>query len=156
MQEVPLETTLLGRVAGNSSASRFRKGRLETAQMIIPGLVAQHAKLDNGQASDDENDGLSQMERESIARTLELLAAGSASTSGNGDILGRTLAPPATRPGPSTKVDRPLAPPTVVAASSLAKSPLPTRPPTAVPAPTSTSAPPPKKMSRSAFSFQFP
>ena len=111
--------------------------------MIIPGLVAQHAKQDTGQQSDDENDGLSQMERESIARTLELLAAGSATT-GGGDVAGRTLAPPTARPT-LPAVDRPTAPPTVVAASSLARSPLATRPPTVAAAP---DALPPKKMSR--------
>ena len=151
-QEVPLETTLLGRVAGNTNASRFRKGRIETAQMIIPGLVAQHVKQDNGVASDDENDGLSQMERENIARTLEQLAAGSAST-GGGDIIGRTLAPPTTRPKAPTVIDRPRAPPTVVAASSLARAPVSSQPPVVVAA--ASVAPPQKKMSRSVLRRSF-
>lgn len=75
LQSVPQETTLLGRVAGNSNASRFRKGRLESAQMIIPSLFAANIRNDNGEPSDGEDDdGLSVLERENIREILAKLA----------------------------------------------------------------------------------
>ncbi|KAI5481688.1 hypothetical protein MNV49_002914 [Pseudohyphozyma bogoriensis] len=75
---VPIEATVQGRVPGTSRQSRFRTGRLESAQMIIPSLLASQVRQDRGRASDSEGedeDGLSPEERESIRTALEKLSA---------------------------------------------------------------------------------
>lgn len=129
-----MEATMLGRVAGNKNASRFRTGRLETTQMVIPGLISQYVKEDNGQVSDDE-DGLGPLERENVNRTLQLLASGSEMGGATVDILGRPikhqlpLVAPAIRSSATPVFDRSQAAPPVVGVSR------PTAPPVIATAP---------------------
>lgn len=75
---------MMGRVAGNNHSSRFRKGRLESAQMIIPSLLANNVRQDDGHNSEDDDDGLTVLERENIRITLEQLSNG---TFGSGATL---------------------------------------------------------------------
>lgn len=79
-QNVPLEATLQGRTptSSDSRSSRFRTGRLESAQMIIPDLLASHVRSERAPPSDSEEegedeDGLTKEERRNIRETLKAL-----------------------------------------------------------------------------------
>lgn len=120
-QNVPVEATLQGRVPGVGRSSRFRTGRLESAQMIIPSLLAQHVRED-GQDSEDEDDGLTPEERENIRKTLEMLA-GRTDDGGPATLDGRRIVPALSgsisqmlAATPEGKVVRAKAPPVVKAA----------------------------------------
>ena len=81
-QEVPIDATMQGRPPSHGNASRFRTGRLESAQMIIPSLLAAHVREDGEASSDEEEneegkkDGLTREERERLRISLEKLGRG--------------------------------------------------------------------------------
>lgn len=81
-QDVPIDATLQGRPVSHGASSRFRTGRLESAQMIIPSLLAEHVKEDGQPSSDEEEDaegrkdGLTRDERERLRRSLEAIGRG--------------------------------------------------------------------------------
>lgn len=98
-----MDATLQGRPAGSARSSRFRTGRLESAQMIIPSLLAQHVKQDNGLPSDDEDDGLTAEQRERVRTTLEELS-GKVESGGRSDMTGKKLEVPRALPSLSAGV----------------------------------------------------
>lgn len=88
-----MDATAAGRTPNSGRSSRFRTGRLESAQMIIPTLLAQQVRTDPSADSDDE-DGLTAEERANIARTLAQLA-GEQYAGGPSDLSGQQVLRPA-------------------------------------------------------------
>lgn len=73
MQDVPLDATLQGREPSHGNASRFRTGRLESTQMIIPSLL-QNSVVASLDAEPAQDDGMAPDEREALRRALDALA----------------------------------------------------------------------------------
>ncbi|KAK4058259.1 hypothetical protein OIO90_000416 [Microbotryomycetes sp. JL221] len=80
---VPVDATVGGPGPASGRSSRFRTGRLEATQMIIPTLLANNIRSSDFQTNQDEDtvsegeeaddDGLSQQERDNIKKNLEAI-----------------------------------------------------------------------------------
>lgn len=145
-----MAATAQGRTQG-SSRSRFRTGRLESAQMIIPALLHSHLADDTQRdynSDEEDDDGLTLVERENVRKVLAEMAGtdlgGGASTLSGQRIRSDLVLEDNERRSTSASMGTPITVPSNLPVPLRSISPTPAPLSTVIPVPSA----PPVKMSR--------